>query len=89
VLGELHITAANMMAPLFHLHTTFTRPEWLPKISFTWFAMIGALVVFCIGVLFPTPPSTLEAAQRRAEEALPVRAPSRFRRRRRARRALG
>jgi SSS family solute:Na+ symporter len=69
VLGDLHITAANLIAPLLHLHRTFVRPEWLPKVSFTWFALIGALAVFCIGVLFPTPPSVLEAAQRRAEEA--------------------
>jgi len=31
--------------------------------------MIGALVVFCVGVLFRTPDQVLEAAARHAEEA--------------------
>ena len=31
--------------------------------------MIGALVVFCVGVLFRTPARVLESAARHAEEA--------------------
>jgi SSS family transporter len=69
VMGELHITVANMLAPLFGMHGTFSAPVWLPKVSFTWFAMIGALVVFAVGVLFPTPPHVLEEARRREQEA--------------------
>lgn len=69
VLGELHIVAANLVAPLFGIHATFVRPDWLPKVSFTWFAMIGALVVFAVGVLFPTPSSVLIEAERKAKEA--------------------
>jgi SSS family transporter len=69
LLGELHVTAANMAAPLFGIHATFTQPAWLPKVSFTWFAMIGALVVFLVGVGFRTPPERLAAAGRQAEEA--------------------
>lgn len=69
VLGELHITIANMLAPLFGMPGNLTAPAWLPKVSFTWFAMIGALVVFAVGVLFPTPPHVLEEARRREQEA--------------------
>jgi hypothetical protein len=43
--------------------------DWVPKVSFTWFAMIGALVVFAVGVFFRTPESVLEAAKRQAAEA--------------------
>lgn len=45
------------------------RPAAIPPISFTWFALIGAAVVFVIGVAFQTPPEVLERARRRAEEA--------------------
>ena len=41
----------------------------LPTVSFTWFATIGALVVFVIGVCFSTPPATLDSAKQREAEA--------------------
>lgn len=69
ILGELHVTIANMVAPLFGMPATFAAPAWLPKVSFTWFAMIGAVVVFAVGVWFPTPPQVLEQAKRRELEA--------------------
>ena len=69
ILGRLHITLLNTIAPLFGHAPTFTAPDWLPQVSFTWFAMIGALVVFGIGVWFRTPEYVLEAAKRRAAEA--------------------
>lgn len=69
VLGELHIIAANLVAPLLGIHDKFVRPDWLPKVSFTWFALIGALVVFAVGVLFRTPSSVLVEAERKALEA--------------------
>lgn len=69
IAGDLHVTILNGLAPLFGQATTFTRPEWLPKVSFTWFAMIGALVVFAVGVAFKTPIEVLEGAKRKAEEA--------------------
>ena len=47
----------------------YVRPTWLPKIAFTWFALIGALVVFGVGMFFRTPDRVLEAARRRAEQA--------------------
>jgi SSS family transporter len=39
------------------------------KVAFTWFALIGAAVVFVVGVLFPTPQPVLDDAERRAEDA--------------------
>lgn len=69
VFGNLHITILNGIAPLFSYTTEFVRPDWLPKVSFTWFAMVGSLVVFSIGVLFRTPDAVIEAAKRKAEEA--------------------
>jgi SSS family transporter len=37
--------------------------EWIPRVSFTWFALVGALVVFVVGILFRTP----ELVQRQVE----------------------
>jgi SSS family transporter len=48
----------------------FAFPAWWPKIAFTWYAMIGALITFVIGVLFPTPqPVVVQAEQRRLQAA--------------------
>jgi Na+/proline symporter len=69
VLGELHVIAANLVAPLLGIEGTFVKPAWLPKVSFTWFAMIGATVVFFVGLLFRTPVEVQEHAQRVAVEA--------------------
>jgi SSS family transporter len=69
VLGDLHITMLNGLAPIFGMQPSLVRPDWLPKVSFTWFAMIGALVVFFVGVCFKTPPEVLESAKRKAAEA--------------------
>ena len=63
VLGELPVTIANLAAPLLHQPANFVRPHWLPHVSFTWFALIGAVVVFAIGALFRTPPDRLAAIQ--------------------------
>lgn len=69
VMGDLHVTILNAVFGAFGSPDAFVRPTWLPKVSFTWFAMIGALVVFAVGVWFKTPESTLEAAKQRAREA--------------------
>ncbi|MCX7625634.1 MAG: sodium:solute symporter [Candidatus Sumerlaeaceae bacterium] len=43
-------------------------PKWWPKIAFTWYAMIGALITFVVALLFPTPqPVVARAEQRRLE----------------------
>ena len=70
VLGELHIYLANLLSPLFGGQGGFVRPAWLPKVAFTWFAMIGAIVVFVIGALFSTPEPVLEAAAAKKRQAL-------------------
>jgi len=69
VAGKLHITILNTAAPWFGIHRTFQQPVGIPEVSFTWWPMVGALVVFCVGVLFRTPDQMLEDAARHAEEA--------------------
>lgn len=69
VLGDLHLTVLNAVAPALGMHHLFTHAAWLPKVSFTWFAMIGALVVLAVGLLFQTPPDVLVAAERQAAAA--------------------
>jgi solute:Na+ symporter, SSS family len=69
IVGRLHITLGNEFASLLGIHATFQQPAWIPDVSFTWWSLIGALVVFCSGVLFRTPASVVAAAARYAEEA--------------------
>jgi Na+/proline symporter len=65
VLGHLHVELANLLVG----HGTYTAPKWLPKVAFTWFALIGAVVVVIVGVFFRTPEHVLVAAQRQREDA--------------------
>ncbi len=48
-------------------------PDWSVHfpwdVSFTWFAFVGAVTTFVVGIWFKTPDSALEVARRRAEEA--------------------
>jgi len=69
VVGQLHLTILNASAALVGIRVTFQQPAWIPDVSFTWWSMIGALVVFCVGVLFRTPDPVLTAAARHAEQA--------------------
>src|SRR5437870_4725072 len=69
VVGKLDIALVNTVAPLFGIDGTFQHPARIPEVSFTWWAMIGALVVFSVGVLFRTPDPVLESAARHADEA--------------------
>lgn len=69
VLGGLHVDIANPFGPILHIDGQYVLPNWLPKVSFAWFAMIGGLVVFAVGVLFRTPPHVLEAARRKVNQA--------------------
>jgi Na+/proline symporter len=68
-LGELHVHLANLVAPLFGAEANFKQLHGVPIVSFTWFALIGAVVVVAIGVLFRTPDAVLDAAVARAEQA--------------------
>ena len=60
-LGDLHIKVLDPLG--VHI----AHPAWLPTISFTWFALIGALTVVLVGVWFTTPPHVLAAAKRRID----------------------
>ena len=69
VLGNLHITLFNAILEAAGSSREVTRPEWLPVVAFTWFAAIGAVVVFAVGVCFRTPAAALERAERQEESA--------------------
>ncbi len=69
IVGELHVIMANLVAPLLGMSPTFVRPAWLPKVAFTWFALIGATVVFFVGLLFRTPAHVQQHAERLAASA--------------------
>jgi solute:Na+ symporter, SSS family len=60
-LGDLHIKVLDPLG------IKIAHPAWLPQISFTWFALIGSLTVFLVGVWFKTPPEVLSAAQRKRD----------------------
>jgi Na+/proline symporter len=74
VAGKLHITILNGVAPWFDLAPTFRQPAWIPEVAFTWWAMIGAVVVVVVGLCFRTPDAVRaevarhERAARVAEE---------------------
>src|SRR6266436_1374771 len=69
VVGKLHLTILNGLAPWLGMAPTFQQPGWIPEVAFTWWAMIGALVVFAIGVLFRTPERVRAAIARHARQA--------------------
>jgi solute:Na+ symporter, SSS family len=69
VAGKLHIVILNGVAPWLGVAPTFQQPAWIPEVSFTWWAMIGALVVVVVGVLFRTPDAVRAAVARHAREA--------------------
>src|SRR6185503_12632121 len=51
VAGELDVTLAQLVGAGKY----YQRPLWFPKVAYTWYALIGAVVVFAVGVLFSTP----------------------------------
>ena len=69
LVGKLHITILNEVAPWIGLPSTFEQPAWIPDVAFTWWAMVGALVVVAVGLLFPTPEAVRRAIVRHAREA--------------------
>ena len=62
-LGGLHVDFANLIGSSMGTGAQYQMPSWLPPISFTWFALIGAAVVYAVGVLFPTPQSAIDHAR--------------------------
>lgn len=69
VLGKLHIDLANFAATTLGSPTQYAAPKDFPQIAFTWFALIGASVVFAVGVCFRTPSEAIERARRALEAA--------------------
>jgi Na+/proline symporter len=69
VVGQLDVMIVNGVAPLFGFDGTFQHPASIPEVSFTWWAMIGALVVFGVGVFFRTPEPVLVSAAQHADDA--------------------
>jgi Na+/proline symporter len=69
VVGKLDVMIVNGVAPLFGSEGTFQHPASIPEVSFTWWAMIGALVVFGVGVLFRPPDPVLVSAVQHADDA--------------------
>jgi SSS family solute:Na+ symporter len=65
VVSELDITLAQLLGFVGQ----HKRPGWFPKVAYTWYAMIGALVVFAVGAVFATPQSVLDEAARKKREA--------------------
>jgi SSS family solute:Na+ symporter len=48
--------------------TPFAMPGWMPRIEFTWYAMVGALVTFLVGLFFRTPEGVVVTAELKARE---------------------
>src|SRR5258707_5276359 len=69
VVGKLHLTILNGLAPWLGLAGTFQQPAWIPEVAFTWWAMIGALVVVAVGLLFRTPEARRNAHPRQPRQA--------------------
>lgn len=67
VLAGFHIDLANLVMSTLGSGTTYKLPAFWPNVSFTWFALIGAAVVFVIGVFFNTPQAALDQARQIAE----------------------
>jgi hypothetical protein len=47
----------------------FHQPAWIPEVAFTWWAMVGALVVLAVGVCFRTPEAVRNGIVRAARQA--------------------
>lgn len=47
----------------------FQQPAWIPEVSFTWWAMVGAVVVLAVGACFRTPEAVRGAMTRHARQA--------------------
>ncbi|MCX7019648.1 MAG: sodium/solute symporter [bacterium] len=64
-----HIDFTNMVMQAVGSPTRYQLPSWQPQIAWTWYAMVGGLLVMFIGLLFRTPDEVCEAAERKAVEA--------------------
>lgn len=68
-LGGLHVELLKLIPFTASLPMTKALELWQKEhitIAFTWYGMVGAIIVFAVGVLFPTPPDALARAERQA-----------------------
>jgi Na+/proline symporter len=68
-LGGLYVDLLNLGRSMLGIEEQLSTPAWMPKVAFTWFVMIGAMVVFLVAILFETPRDVLEYARRSGDEA--------------------
>jgi SSS family solute:Na+ symporter len=64
-----HVEFLNILFTEKGQPAPYKQPTWLPKISWTWYAAVGAFIVAGIASLFRTPEHVIEAAKRRADQA--------------------
>jgi SSS family transporter len=69
VAGKLHLAILNGIAPRLGIAGTFQQPAWIPEVAFTWWAMVGAVVVLAVGVCFRTPETVRGGIERHARQA--------------------
>lgn len=62
VLGGLHVDIANLWMNVVGSETRYQLPANWIRVAFTWYALVGAAVVFLVGILFPTPQGSLDHA---------------------------
>ena len=63
----IHLTGLHVVEKSDRI--VFSMPAWMPVISFTWFAFVGAGITFLIGVMFRTPETVLAQARHRLAQA--------------------
>lgn len=70
-LGGIHVIALELVAPnaAFTEAVAAWQAENVLRVSWTWFALVGAVVVFIVGLLFRTPQHALDRAVRQLEIA--------------------
>ena len=65
----LAITAGLIATVVVGKLHPFHQAAWIPEVSFTWWAMIGALVVLAVSAWFRTPEAVRGAMARHARQA--------------------
>ena len=65
----LAITAGLLSTVVVGKLHPFPQPAWIPEVAFTWWAMVGALVVLAVGVCFRTPEAVRSGVARAARHA--------------------
>lgn len=69
LLAGWHVEGAKMVGSEKLVSFASNLTAWLPRISFTWYALVGALVVVLVGIWFRTPEHAITRAARIARDA--------------------